>query len=209
MALLHHATLTPTKAELLSAWLPGRPWAAGAEVPPVAAYRLDDPEGEVGIEGMLLSAGADRVLHVPLTYRAAPLAGAEEFLVGTSDHSVLGRRWVYDACGDPVFAGVLADTVLGGGTEAEQYFEVDGVREVRASSTTLRGSGSGSGRTMARGGVSAEDRGEVTVVRSGELEIAVARAVGAALPPGETLTARWDGGGPAVLATVPRGAAGA
>src|SRR4051794_8672695 len=203
MALLHHATLTPSKAELLAAWLPGRPWAAGAEVPPVATYRLDDPDGEVGIEGMLLAAGDGRVVHAPLTYRGAPLPGGEDFLVGTTDHSVLGPRWVYDACADPVFAFALADTVVSGGTEAEQYFEVDGVRQVRESSTTLRGSGSGARRAMGwADAVSVEDRGDVTVVRPGAFEIAVARVVGASLPDGETLTARWEGGGPAVLATV-------
>jgi len=33
---------------------------------------------------------------VPLTYRGAPLDGAEDALVGTTEHGVLGRRWVYD-----------------------------------------------------------------------------------------------------------------
>ena len=44
------------------------------------------------------------VLHVPVTYRAAPVAGADEHLIGTMEHSVLGRRWAYDGCADPVFA---------------------------------------------------------------------------------------------------------
>ena len=45
---------------------------------------------------------AGRVLQVPLTYRGAPLEGADEHLITTMDHSVLGVRWVYEAAGDPV-----------------------------------------------------------------------------------------------------------
>ena len=54
MALLHHATLTPTKRDLLTAWLPSRSWWPGGEFEHLGAYRLDDPEGEVGMEGFVL-----------------------------------------------------------------------------------------------------------------------------------------------------------
>jgi Maltokinase N-terminal cap domain len=94
MATIHNATLNPSKLTLLNAWLPSRTWFTGvADVQRVGAYRFDDPAGEVGIESFLLQAGDGSVLHAPLTYRGAPLAGAEEFLVGTIEHSVLGRRW--------------------------------------------------------------------------------------------------------------------
>ena len=53
---------------------------------------------------MLVAVGDGPVYQVPMTYRGMPLDGADAFLIGTTDHSVLGRRWVYDACGDPVFA---------------------------------------------------------------------------------------------------------
>jgi Maltokinase N-terminal cap domain len=83
MALLHHATLTPSKPELIAGWLPQQPWAAGLpEVTPFGGFRLDDPAGEVGVEGILLrSADGAVVVHVPLTYRGAPLAGAEDALL--------------------------------------------------------------------------------------------------------------------------------
>src|SRR5215218_7739419 len=100
MALLHRAEITPTKLELLDAWLPTRAWYRGPADPGLAkvgAFRFDDPAGEVGIETLLVQAGDGPVLQVPLTYRAAPLAGAEPWLIGTTEHSVLGRRWVYDA----------------------------------------------------------------------------------------------------------------
>jgi hypothetical protein len=103
MALIHKATLNPTKLQLLTSWLPRQTWITGeADVEQVGAYRFDDPAGVVGIEAFLLQARDGSVFHVPLTYRGAPLAGAEEFLIGTAEHSVLGTRWVYDGCGDPV-----------------------------------------------------------------------------------------------------------
>ena len=40
---------------------------------------------------------------MPVTYRDAPLPGADAWLIGTMDHSVLGKRWVYDGVGDPVY----------------------------------------------------------------------------------------------------------
>ena len=132
MALLHKATVTPTKLEILDAWLPGRPWFHGAAgVEKVASYRFDDPAGEVGLEAILVSSG-DEVYQVPLTYRAAPLAGADGHLVGTMEHSVLGPRWAYDACADPVWASALATAIRTGGEQAEQHFDIDGRRRDRA-----------------------------------------------------------------------------
>ena len=103
MALLHRATIRPTKAELLADWVPTQPWGE-PEIGLVGAYRFDDPQGEVGIETHVLSTPDGHLLHVPLTYRGAPLDGAEQFLICTMEHSVLGQRWIYDATGDPVYA---------------------------------------------------------------------------------------------------------
>jgi hypothetical protein len=38
-----------------------------------------------------------------LSYRVSPLLDAESYLIGTTQHSVLGTRGVYDACGDPCY----------------------------------------------------------------------------------------------------------
>ncbi|MEE6311599.1 hypothetical protein V1634_32720 [Plantactinospora veratri] len=142
MALLHRAALHPGKLELLANWLPGRRWYRGpADVVRVASFRFDDPDGAVGIETMLVRSGDGPVHQVPLTYRAAPLPGGDDWLIGTTEHSVLGRRWVYDACGDPVYASALAAAIVTGSGQAEEFFEVDGVREVRPPSMTVTGSG--------------------------------------------------------------------
>src|SRR3954452_13919958 len=150
MALLHDATLVPSKRELIATWLPSQPWAEGLpELKPFGAFRLDDPDGEVGIEGILLRSSDDGTddgtepvgVHVPLTYRGAPLEGAEAHLVGTTEHSVLGTRWMYDAPADPVYVATLTATITSGGTGAEEYFEVDGRRRSREPSVTVLGSG--------------------------------------------------------------------
>lgn len=132
MAVIHRTTLSPGKLELLSAWLPTRPWYLGTGSEPVLAkaggFRLDDPQGEVGIEFMVVTdvSGDEPVAyHVPLSYRAAPLAGADEAaLVGTSEHGVLGKRWVYDGAHDPVVVEQLL-ALAQGRAEAQAQSESD------------------------------------------------------------------------------------
>ncbi|MEU3825114.1 1,4-alpha-glucan branching protein [Streptomyces sp. NPDC029080] len=119
MAVIHHTTLKPTKTELLARWLPTRPWYRGGPDPVLersGGFRLDDPEGEVGIEFLVATDTTDpeRTAYlVPLTYRGAPLEGAEHALVGTMEHGVLGPRWVYDGCHDPVLVTELLALIEG------------------------------------------------------------------------------------------------
>lgn len=101
MAILHRATIQPTKDELATAWLDARPWGGSGPVEMAGGYRFDDPDGEVGVEALLIRRG-ERLFQLPLTYRGAPLAGAEQHLITRMHHSVLGERWVYHAAGDPV-----------------------------------------------------------------------------------------------------------
>src|SRR4051794_16111111 len=144
MALLHRATVSPSKLELLTDWLPSRSWfPAGLPLERVGSFRFDDPAGEVGGETLLVGTGDGTLLQVPLTYRNAPVDGLERHLVGTAEHSVLGRRWVYDGCADPVWAAALATAVLTGGTQAEELVETgDGDLAPRDPDVTVRGSGS-------------------------------------------------------------------
>ncbi len=50
---------------------------------------------------------------VPMTYRGAALEGADGGLIGTAEHGVLGRRWIYDGMGDPVLVGQLVALIHG------------------------------------------------------------------------------------------------
>jgi Maltokinase N-terminal cap domain len=120
MATVHKTTLTPTKLELLSAWLPAQPWygdhGRAPELARAGGFRLDDPQGEVGIEFMVVTDGSDdsaACYLVPMTYRASALEGAEGALIGTTEHGVLARRWVYDGISDPVLVGQLVALIHG------------------------------------------------------------------------------------------------
>ncbi|WP_248259329.1 aminoglycoside phosphotransferase [Georgenia sp. EYE_87] len=112
------ATVDPPFSELLAAWVARQRWYTGKGTEPrlerTGGLRLQAPAGEVGIETHLVldRGGRSPVLYqVPLTYRRAPLEGHEEALVAVTDHSDLGRRWVYDACHDPVGAAALLRAV--------------------------------------------------------------------------------------------------
>src|ERR1700722_132572 len=119
MAIIHRTTLTPGKLELLAEWLPDQPWyrrGGGPGLAQAGGFRLDAPAGEVGIEFMVVTDGSgDSAVSylTPLTYRASALAGADGALVGTTEHGVLGRRWVYDGIADPILVGQLVALLQG------------------------------------------------------------------------------------------------
>ncbi|WPF65539.1 MULTISPECIES: maltokinase N-terminal cap-like domain-containing protein [unclassified Corynebacterium] len=79
----------------------------------LAAWRLIDPEGQVGMEVAVIALN-DGLVQVPLTYRPGPLPDTEG-LLGEMAHSVLGTRYIYDARRDPVFAAALREVVRAGG----------------------------------------------------------------------------------------------
>ncbi|MFI5657591.1 1,4-alpha-glucan branching protein [Streptomyces sp. NPDC051684] len=120
MSIIHRTTLKPTKLELLADWLPKQPWYQGSGAPELTkagGFRLDDPAGEVGLEFMAATdtSGPEPVTyHVPMAYRGAPLEGAaDDALIGTVEHGVLGRRWVYDGAKDPVLVRELTALLKG------------------------------------------------------------------------------------------------
>ncbi len=143
MAVLHEATISPRKDELIEPWLVTRVWWDGvATRGPVGTFRLDDPAGEVGIECFLFGSSGGTTLFVPVTYRDAPLPEAEAALLGTMEHSVLGTRFVYDACADPVFVTTVLDTIRTGGRQADlRLVRTDGTEIVREPTATAHGDG--------------------------------------------------------------------
>lgn len=123
MSTIFNADLTPTKDELVEGWIGEQRWYPGQGRRPrlrqLDSWRLDDPAGEVGIETLVYlddSGSTPVVYQVPLTYRGAPLEGGEAALLGEMDHSVLGRRWVYDAPHDPVYVTQLLALLRGRAT---------------------------------------------------------------------------------------------
>jgi len=187
MALLHKATLHPSKLDLLTGYL------RQSSLTQLGAYRFDDPEGQVGIETHLVRDDSGAVWHLPLTYRSAPLPGIEEWAVGTMDHSVLGKRWVYNACADPVYAGELIRAILSGGSQVEQFFETDEGPEVRESTATVVGSGTADTPVPQVSGVHAESFDADTVIDVGSVQVVVRHRLDTPEPenPSATLVGTW------------------
>lgn len=192
MALIHQATLRPTKLELLAEWLPGRDWFTGpaTAVERVAAYRFDDLAGAVGIETLLVRAGDGPVFQVPLTYRGAPLDGADERLLGTAEHSTLGKRWIYDGTGDPVYAAALASAILGNTGQAEEFVEGDDGLERRELSMDI--ASTAAARVPEVGPLLRVFDGDPTIITTDTVELVVRRRLDAA-PTGVGLTGTWPG----------------
>ncbi|HST66715.1 MAG TPA: hypothetical protein VLM05_16125, partial [Mycobacteriales bacterium] len=142
--------------------------------------------------------------QVPLTYRGAPLDGAEDALVCTMDHSVLGPRWIYDGCADPVGVRALATAVLTGGQEAGLDYDSGSGIEKRQPTVRVTGSGTPGAAVPAIDTVTAVDGPNATVIDAGALTVTVRRRVGGLLDAtGETLRGTWRGQDePVVLATV-------
>ncbi|WP_349827528.1 maltokinase N-terminal cap-like domain-containing protein [Brevibacterium litoralis] len=161
MAILHRATLEPSKPDLVRSWLPHQDWIdvpAGATIEPLGAFRFDDPDGQVGIETHLVEMispdGTRTVVHVPLTYRNEELDGAGSALVGTLEHSVLGTRWVYDAPADPVYVAEVLRTVIEQESSVREYVDTpDGPEEREPSATAWGLLGSPLGGESGAGGI--------------------------------------------------------
>ncbi len=137
----------------------------------MAAFRFDDPAGEVGIETYVMRCG-DGLFHVPMTYRGAPLEGAA--LIGQLEHSVLGHRWVYDGPSDPVYVDVVRDAIVSGSRDVDMVL-ADGTPVPRLDWWA-----------DAVGSGASED------ARS--LSLSIARRLPADPPrPSATLTATWSG----------------
>ena len=204
MSIIHRTTLTPTKLELLSGWLPSRPWYRGSGGAPALAktggFRLDDPDGAVGIELMVVTdtAGGQPVAyHVPLTYRGKPLDGADGALIGTTEHGVLGTRWVYDGTRDPVFAERIVALIQG--TAEPQAQSQNDTPDLTVRTRAV------SPARLDPGGFSAADGSDGTrltidVGDAGQLSVRITRVLDAGTDPGTSaagpgtgyVTAQWQ-----------------
>lgn len=200
MALLHKATLHPSKLDLLAGYL------RQSSLTQLGSYRFDDPAGDVGIETHIVRDPSGGIWHLPLTYRNDPLLGSEEWAVGKMEHSVLGTRWVYNGCADPVYANELVRAILTGGTQVEQFFETDAGREYREPSATVLGSGEPGTPAPKISGVHAESFDMDTLVDAGSVQVVVRHRLDNPEPDSTsgTLSGQWDGSSSSiVLAFIP------
>lgn len=88
------------------------------------------------------TAGQEPVAYlVPLGYRGAALEGVPgEALIGTSEHGVLGTRWIYDGAHDPVVLAQLR-ALLGGEAKPQQQ----SVSDTPDPTVVVHGTGPGQG----------------------------------------------------------------
>ena len=185
MAIIHpSSTISPTKLELLAEWLPSRNWAGPGAVEKVTSHRFDDPEGEVGVEAIVVRVD-DLLLHAPLTYRAAPLAGADQHLITTMQHTALGERWVYDGVGDPVAVACFARALRGEQTQADMELLEDGA---------LVGHRDSAVRLRVEDGAPSAPPGDAEVLEVDGGRLCIARTIGTDLDGERRLVAGWADG---------------
>jgi len=198
------AKIAPGKLELLQAWVPNQPWLGGldtSKLTQLGSYRFDDPAGEVGIETHLLGTADGKVLQVPLTYRGAPRTSGEATLITTMTHTVLGDRWVYDGCSDPVYATALAEAILTGGHEADLFLSTEAGLVAQPTRTHVRGSGSPGAQAPDLRTFAVTHDGPTTRM-SGTITLTLHR-IPSAVAGTATLTGTWPGQEtPLLLATI-------
>jgi hypothetical protein len=193
MGIFHRATVTPTMAELIAGWAPSQPWGPPADTPAVGvgSYRFDDPEGRVGMETHLVTAGT-ALLQVPLTYRDAPVDGAEGALICEMHHSVLGTRWVYDGLADPLFVVMLAAVAMTGQGEALGMAVYDGRWYIAPSNVRIQGGGWARERVPVDGFTLGSGDATTAVFHNDRFELTFFRRPVAGPRPPIGLTATWD-----------------
>jgi len=202
MAVIYDTTMSPSKLELLAAWLPAQPWYLDTghepELSKSGGFRLDDPQGEVGIEFMVVtdrSGERATTYQVPLTYRARALASAASGLIGTAEHGVLGHRWIYDGAHDPVLVAQLVAAIQGESEPQDQNISNTPDHTVSwqpATGDALMPIGS----VVTVNTLSGTDLRVETALASGQLLVRINRilppAEGVASPPGQAgLSANW------------------
>jgi hypothetical protein len=208
MGIFHVATLTPTKADLVTSWIPTQPWGPSPETPVevIGAFRFEDPNGQVGMETHIVNAGGT-LTQVPLTYRDAPLEGCEDALVTEMEHSALGTRWVYDGLRDDLFVIMLAGVALTGQGEALGMIMVDGRWNIAPAGVRIRGGGWTPERVPVDGfKLESDSKSTDVLFRSDRFELKFFRHPAERPRPAIGLTATWEAHpNPVVLAEIREG----
>jgi hypothetical protein len=202
MAIFHRATITPTKEELIAAWIPHQSWGPSADEPinAIGSYRFDDPEARVGMETFLVTAG-ETLFQVALTYRDEPLDDGEAALITQMEHSVLGTRWVYDGLCDPRFVVMLAGVSMTGQGEALGMVMYEGRWYIAPTNVRIHGGGWTQERAPVDGFELASDGLDASVLRSDRYELLFYRRPNHGPRPLIGLTATWDTEGEHVVLT--------
>ena len=136
---------------------------------------------------------------MPLTYRAGALDGADGALIGTSEHGVLGRRWIYDGVHDPVLRTQLV-ALIQGDAEAQAQTVSDTKDPTVTSQPAVKGSLTTLWSAVAANGPDGTDLRVGTAAadgQAGELILRISRV----LRGGDGITGNADAGPPCLSAT--------
>lgn len=201
MGIFHLATITPTKEEVISGWLPSQPWGTTGDVEVVGSFRFDDPDGRVGMEDHIVRVG-DALFQVPLTYRDEPSPHGDDGFITEMHHSALGTRWVYDGLRDPTFVMSLAGVSLTGQGETLGMAQVEGRWYISPASVRIQGGGWTRLPVAVDGFELRSDDGPTATLRNDRFELTVHRHVAPGAQPAMGLTARWKGHDPVLLAEI-------
>lgn len=204
MGVFHRATITPTKAEVITDWIPSQPWGPPTDAPVevIGAYRFDDPDNRVGMETHLVEADG-KLFQVPLTYRDEPVAGAEDALITEMHHSALGTRWVYDGLRDDRYLLMLAAVTMTGQGEALGLAEVEGRWFIAPTNVRIEGGGWSLDRVPVDGFAAASVDSETVELQNDGFGLTFHRLPKQAPRPAIALTATWEGlADPVILAEV-------
>src|SRR3954449_10374168 len=140
------------------------------------------------METFLFTGGGD-LFQVPLTYRDAPLDGAEAALITEMSHSVLGDRCVYDGLRDPLFVVMLAGVAMTGQGEALGMVVYEDRWYIAPSNIRIRGGGWGLERVPVDGFKLTADNAEASGLRNERFELTFFRRPAPGPQPAVGLTA--------------------
>lgn len=193
MGVFHRATIVPNKVDLITAWIPTRPWGptSAGPIEMIGTYRIDDPNGRVGMEVFLIRA-QDILMQVPLSYRDEPLDGAADALITEMRHSVLGNRWVYDGLRDPLFVMMLAAVAMTGQGEALGMTEYDGRWYIAPTNVRIQGGGWTQERVPIDCFNLESDDADASVLRNDQFELTLYRRPVPGVRSAMALSATWD-----------------
>ena len=194
MALFHRATITPSKAELLTGWATTQPWfpSGDGDLTIEGAFRFNDPSSRAGIETHLASVNGT-LLQMPLIYREAPLDGADDWFVAEIEHSALGTRWVYDGAADPLYQVMLAAVAMTGQGEALGMALYDERWHIAPANVRIQGGGWGTERVAVDNFATTAADHDATVMRNDRFELTFFRRPEERERPPMGLSATWDG----------------
>ncbi|MEZ5342632.1 MAG: hypothetical protein R2706_14645 [Acidimicrobiales bacterium] len=118
------------------------------------------------------------------------------------EHSVLGDRWIYNACSDPVYVAELVRTIIEGDASVEAFVETADGMVPRPATAPADGTGAVDLTVPLIESVTATTTDEGTRVTAGSIEVLIRHDLREFMTDRPALIARWGQGQQAVVAVL-------